>query len=95
MIVSYIATSTLDADTLQDNIDRLQTWEVDWLIFTNYSINQHQLKEVKVPWSNHRQNSVLQWPHQQSDKESQQHQGLPAAQHKQMPEAIKMLANVC
>ena len=32
MIVSYIATSTLDTDTLQDDINRLQTWEVDWLM---------------------------------------------------------------
>ena len=30
MIVSYIAISTLD--TRQGNIDRLQTWEVDWLM---------------------------------------------------------------
>ena len=36
MIVSYIATSTLDADTLQDNIDRLQSREVaDGIIQTN------------------------------------------------------------
>ena len=32
MIVSYIATSTLDANTPQDDIDRLQTWEADWLM---------------------------------------------------------------
>ena len=35
MIVSYIATSTLDADTLQDDIDSLQTWEADGIIQTN------------------------------------------------------------
>ena len=55
--------TTHDAETLQEDIDKLQTWEADWLmkfnpdkceiirrkkkIVTNYSIHEHQLKEVK------------------------------------------------
>ena len=59
--------TTHDAETLQEDIEKLQTWEVDWLmefnpdkceiiritnrrkkkIVTNYSIHEHQLKEVK------------------------------------------------
>ena len=72
--------TTHDVDTLQEDIDKLQTWEVDWLmefnpdkceiiritnrrkkkIVTNYSIHEHHIKEVKVPWSNYRQKSVLE-----------------------------------
>ena len=59
--------TTHDAETLQEDIDKLQTWEADWLmefnpdkceitritnrrkqkIVTNYSIHEHQLKDVK------------------------------------------------
>ena len=59
--------TTHDAETLQEDIDKLQTWEAAWLmefnpdkceiiritnrrkkkIVTNYSIHEHQLKEVK------------------------------------------------
>ena len=59
--------TTHDAETLQEDIDKLQTWDADWLmefnpdkceiiritnrrkkkIVTNYSIHEHQLKEVK------------------------------------------------
>ena len=60
--------TTHDAETLQEDIDKLQTWEATWLMefnpdkceiiritnrrktifFTNYSIHEHQLKEVKA-----------------------------------------------
>jgi hypothetical protein len=63
--VSYIATH--DAETLQEDTDKLQTWEAYWRvefnphkceviritnrrkrkIFTNYSVQEHQLKKVK------------------------------------------------
>ena len=59
--------ATHDIDTLQEDIDKLQTCEADWLMefnsdkcvvirvtnrrkkkfVTNYSIHEHQLKEVK------------------------------------------------
>ena len=44
-----------------------------------------------------RQNSVLVWSYQQYDKESQQNQGLPTAQHQQMPRVYQhvMLPNIC
>ena len=112
--------TTHDAETLQEDIDKLQRCEADWLmefnphkceiiritnrrkkkIVTNYSMHGHQLKEVKgakylgvtidrtLSWNDH---------NQQCDKESQQHQGLPTAQHQQMPRGYQnaMLSNIC
>ena len=56
---------TCDADWLMEfNLDKCEAIRITKRrkkkIVTHYSIHEHQLKEIKVPWSNLRQKSVLE-----------------------------------
>ena len=107
--------TTHDAETLQEDIDKLQTWEADWLmefnpdkcevmrntkrrkIVTNYSIHEHQLKEVKgAKYLGLTIDRTLSW-NDHINNVTKKANNTRAFLHQQMPRGYQnvMLPNFC